>query len=145
MKEGPEQLGCILYLSSFSSEYIWVLFNGPNGHWVTPGQPSNTLFKSHNTQAQDLWTRTAKAEQCGFETVGLVGAAMGAGGCHGWRRSMGPWWEEGHGAMGTGGGGPWTDSKSASTMYSEPILATEWVPNTNTFWAYFSSYGTNFV
>ena len=53
MKEGSEQPGCILYLSSFSSEYTWVLFNGPNGHWVTPGQPSNTL-KSHNTQAQDF-------------------------------------------------------------------------------------------
>ena len=61
MKEGSEPPGCILYLTSFSSEYTWVLFNGPNGHWVTPGQPSNTLFKSHNTQAQDLWTRTAKA------------------------------------------------------------------------------------
>jgi hypothetical protein len=30
-----------------------VLFNGPNDHWVTPGWPSNTLFKSHNTQAQE--------------------------------------------------------------------------------------------
>ena len=60
MKEGSEQPGCILYLSSFSSEYTWVLFNGPNGHWVTPGQPSNTLFKSHNTQAQDFWTRRAR-------------------------------------------------------------------------------------
>ena len=57
MKEGSEPPGCITYLISFSSEYTWVLFNGPNGHWVTPGQPSNTLFKSHNTQAQDLWTR----------------------------------------------------------------------------------------
>jgi hypothetical protein len=60
MKESSGPPGCILYLSSFSSEYTWVLFNGPNGHWVTPGQPSNTLFKSHNTQAQDLWTRWAK-------------------------------------------------------------------------------------
>ena len=33
--------------------------------------------------------------------------------------------EEGHGPMGRGGGGPWTVSKSASTMYIEPILATE--------------------
>ena len=57
MKEGSEHFGCILYLSSFSSEYTWVLLNGPNGHWVTPGQPSNTLFKSHNTHAQDLWTK----------------------------------------------------------------------------------------
>ena len=61
MKEGSEPPGCILYLTSFSSEYTWVLFNGPNGHWVTPGQPSNTLFKSHNTQAQDFWTSAAKA------------------------------------------------------------------------------------
>ena len=48
--------------------------------------------------------------------------------------------EEGHGAMGRGGGGPWTVSKSASTMYTEPILATECLPNTYTFGAYFSSY-----
>ena len=60
MKEGSEHSGCILYQSSFSSEYTWLLFNRPNGHWVTPGQPSNTLFKSHNTQAQDLWTRRAR-------------------------------------------------------------------------------------
>ena len=61
MKGSSEQFGCILYLSSFSSEYTWVLLTGPNGHWVTPGQPSNTLFKSHNTQAQDLWTGAVKA------------------------------------------------------------------------------------
>ena len=60
MNEGSEPPGCILYLTSFSSEYTCVLFNGPNGHWVTPGQPSNTLFKSHNTQAQDFWTRRAR-------------------------------------------------------------------------------------
>ena len=59
IKEGSEPPGCILYLSSFSSEYTWSLLNGANAHWVTPGQPSNTLFKSHNTQAQDLWTRMA--------------------------------------------------------------------------------------
>ena len=36
------------------------------------------------------------------------------------------WWGGGgHGPMGRGGGGPWTVSKSASTMYIEPILATE--------------------
>ena len=52
MKERSEHPGCILYLSSFSSEYTWVLLNGPNGHWVTPGQPSNTLFKSQNTQIE---------------------------------------------------------------------------------------------
>ena len=75
MKEGSEQLGCILYLTSFSSEYTWVLFNGPNGHWVTPGWPSNTLFKSHNTQAQDFWTTAAKAEGGG-------GRAGGGGGAH---------------------------------------------------------------
>ena len=63
MKEGSGPPGCILYLSSFSSEYTWVLFNGPNGHWVTPGQPSNTLFKSHNTQAQDFWTRRVMANK----------------------------------------------------------------------------------
>jgi hypothetical protein len=55
------------------------------------------------------------------------------------------WWgggamgEEGHGPMGRGGGGPWTVSKSASTMYIEPILATECLPNTYMFGAYFSS------
>ena len=63
MKEGSGPPGCILYLTSFSSEYTWVLFNGPNGHWVTPGQPSNTLFKSHNTQALDFWTRRAMANK----------------------------------------------------------------------------------
>ena len=47
--------------------------------------------------------------------------------------------EEGHGPMGRGGGGPWTVSKSASTMYIEPILATECLPNTYMFGAYFSS------
>ena len=57
MKEGSEPPACILYLSSFSSECTWVLLNGPNGHWVTHGQPSNTLFKSHTTQAQDFWTK----------------------------------------------------------------------------------------
>ena len=46
---------------------------------------------------------------------------------------MGPWWEGGHGAMGAGGGGPWTDSKSASTMYSDPSLAAELMHNTYTF------------
>ena len=66
MKECSGPPGCILYLSSFSSEYTWVLFNRPNGHWVTPGQPSNTLFKSHNTQAQDLWTSAAKAKGGGL-------------------------------------------------------------------------------
>ena len=60
IKEGSEHFDCILYLSSFSSEYTWVLLNGPNGHWVTPGQPSNTLFKSQNTQAQDFWTTRAR-------------------------------------------------------------------------------------
>ena len=25
---------------------MWLLFKGPNGHWVTPGQRSNTVFKS---------------------------------------------------------------------------------------------------
>jgi hypothetical protein len=40
----------------------------------------------------------------------------------GYQGGRGSW---GHGAMGPGGGGPWIDSKSASTMYSELILATE--------------------
>ena len=61
IKEGSETPGCITYLISFSSEFTWVLLNRPNGHWVTPGQPSNTLFKSHNSQAQDFWTRRAMA------------------------------------------------------------------------------------
>ena len=25
---------------------MWMLLKGPNGHWVTPGQRSNTMFKS---------------------------------------------------------------------------------------------------
>ena len=75
MKEGSGSLGCILYLISFSSEYTWVLFNGPNGHWVTPGQPSNTLFKSHNTQAQDLWTR-----RCWLIIFVIYHASSGGGG-----------------------------------------------------------------
>ena len=41
----------------FPVEITWMLLNRPNGHWVTPGLPSNTLFKSHYTQAQDFWTR----------------------------------------------------------------------------------------
>ena len=45
IKVGSEPPGCILYLSSFSSEYTWVLLNRPNGHWETPGLPSNTCSK----------------------------------------------------------------------------------------------------
>ena len=77
MKEGSGHPGCILYLTSFSSEYTWVLFNGPNGHWVTPGQPSNTLFKSHNTQAQDFWTRRAMANKEWYATQRWRGQFLG--------------------------------------------------------------------
>ena len=61
MKEGSEGLGCILYLSSFSSEATWLVLKGANAHWVTPGQRSNILIKSHNTQTQDFWTSGVKA------------------------------------------------------------------------------------
>ena len=66
MKSGSEPPGCILYLISFSSEYTWVLLNRPNGHWLTPGQTSNTLFKSHLSQAQDFWTRSAMPKTAWF-------------------------------------------------------------------------------
>ena len=54
------------------------------------------------------------------------GGGVGSGGGGAW-------------AHGERGGGPWTVSKSASTMYIEPILATECLPNTYMFGAYFSS------
>ena len=33
MKKDSGPPGCVLYLTSFFSEYTWVLFNGPNGRW----------------------------------------------------------------------------------------------------------------
>ena len=34
---------------------MWMLLKGPNGHWVTPGQRSNTVFKSARVSS-DFYT-----------------------------------------------------------------------------------------
>ena len=72
MKESSEQPYCILYLSSFSSEYTWVVSIWPNGHWVTPGRPSNTCSKvtipKHRTYEQgkrrQMINTFTRNEQC---------------------------------------------------------------------------------